>query len=77
MLYDIPLDAEDFDKALEQRKLIGERVDDSPEIKALLPQLEKAYELRLLAAAAGGAPRMTPEMEDMLWSATEKDIGKA
>ena len=44
MLYDTPVGAEDFDKALEQRKLIGERVDDSPQIKALLPQLEKAYE---------------------------------
>jgi hypothetical protein len=77
MLYDIPLDTEDFDRALRQRKLIGEKVDDSPEIKALLPQLEKAYELRLQTAEAEGAPRTTSEVEDMLWSATEKDIGKA
>ena len=77
MLYDIPVDTEDFDRALDQRKLIGEKVDDSPQIKALLPQLEKAYELRLQAAEAEGAPRTTSDMEDMLWSATEKDIGKA
>jgi len=77
MLYDIPIRAEDFDKALAQRKLIGERVDDSPQIKALLPQLEKAYELRLQTAEAEGTPRMTSEMEDMLWSVPEKDIGKA
>jgi hypothetical protein len=77
MLYDIPVGTEDFDKALAQRKLIGERVDDSPQIKALLPQLEKAYELRLQTAEAEGTPRMTSEMEDMLWSVTEKDIGKA
>ena len=54
MLYDIPVDTEDFDKALSERKLIGEKVDDSPEIKALLPQLEKAYELRLQAAETEG-----------------------
>ena len=77
MLYDIPVDTEDFDRALEQRKLIGEKVDDSPEIKALLPQLEKAYELRLQTAETEGTPRMTSDMEDMLWSVTEKDIGKA
>lgn len=77
MLYDIPVDTEDFDRALEQRKLIGEKVDDSPQIKALLPQLEKAYELRLQTAEAEGAPRTTSDMEDMLWSVTEKDIGKA
>jgi predicted ATP-grasp superfamily ATP-dependent carboligase len=77
MLYDIPVDTEDFDRALEQRKLIGEKVDDSPQIKALLPQLEKAYELRLQTAETEGTPRTTSEMEDMLWSATEKDIGKA
>ncbi|MGD0662834.1 MAG: PAC2 family protein [Syntrophorhabdales bacterium] len=77
MLYDIPVGTEDFDKALAQRKLIGERVDDSPQIKALLPQLEKAYELRLQTAEAEGTPRMTSEMEDMLWSVPEKDIGKA
>ena len=77
MLYDIPVDTEDFDRALEQRKLIGDKVDDSPVVKALLPQLEKAYELRLQTAEAEGTPRITSEMEDMLWSVTEKDIGKA
>jgi predicted ATP-grasp superfamily ATP-dependent carboligase len=77
MLYDIPVDTEDFDRALEQRKLIGDKVDDSPVVKALLPQLEKAYELRLQTAEAEGTPRMTSEMEDMLWSVPEKDIGKA
>jgi predicted ATP-grasp superfamily ATP-dependent carboligase len=77
MLYDIPLDTEDFDRALHQRKLIAEKIGDSPEIKALLPQLEKAHELRLQTAEAEGAPRTTSEVDDMLWSAAEKDIGKA
>ena len=77
MLYGIPVDTEDFDRALEQRKLIGEKVDGSPQIKALLPQLEKAYELRLQTAETEGTPRTTSGMEDMLWSATEKNIGKA
>jgi hypothetical protein len=52
-------------------------LDGSPQIKALLPQLEKAYELRLQTAETEGTSRMTSEMEDMLWSVPEKDIGKA
>jgi predicted ATP-grasp superfamily ATP-dependent carboligase len=77
MLYDIPLGTEDFEKAVEQRKLIGDKVDESPAVKALLPQLEKAYEVRIQTAETEGTPRMTSEMEDMLWSVREKDIGKA
>ena len=76
-LYDIPLDTEDFERALEQRKLIAEKVAASPEAKAVLPQLEKAYELRLQAAEREGIPRMTSEMEELFWKLTGKDVGKA
>lgn len=77
MLYDIPVDKDDFDKALEQRRLIGEQVDDSPAVKAILPQLENAYDLRINAAEAEGIPRMTSEMEEVFWKIIDKDIGKA
>jgi hypothetical protein len=74
-LYDIPLDKDDFEKAREQRRLIEEKVDDSAVVKGLLPQLEKAYDLRL-EAIQGSSPMM-PEMDDIFWTAVEKDIGKA
>ncbi len=77
MLYDIPVDKEDFERALEQRKLIGERVDETPAVKSLLPRLERAYDLRIQAVETEGAPRMTSEMEDIFWSMMGKDIGKA
>jgi len=77
VLYDIPVDREDFEKALEQRRLIGERVDDTPAVKALIPELEKAYDLRVKSAEAEGTPVMTSEMEEIFWGIAEKDIGKA
>lgn len=77
MLYGIPIDKEDFDKALEQRRLIDERVDDTPAIKALLPELEKAYDLRVQAVETEGTTLMTSEMEEIFWRMMGKDIGKA
>jgi predicted ATP-grasp superfamily ATP-dependent carboligase len=75
MLYDIPLDKDDFEKAAAQRRLIEEKVEDSAVVKGLLPQLERAYDLRI-EAIQGSSP-MTAEMEDIFWTALEKDIGKA
>jgi hypothetical protein len=77
MLYDIPIDKEDFERALEQRNLVSERVENSPEIKILLPQLESAYDKRIQAMEAGGIPHLTSEMEDIFWKIMGKDIGKA
>ena len=77
MLYDIPVDKDDFERALEQRRLIGERVDETPAVKSLLPQLERVYDLRIQAVETEGAPRMTSEMEDIFWKIMGKDIGKA
>lgn len=77
MLYDIPVDREDFDKALEQRRLIDQRVEDTSAIKMLLPELERAYDLRIEAAQTEGTAPMTSEMEDIFWSMLGKDIGKA
>ena len=77
MLYDVPIDKEDFEKAAEQRNLISERVENSPEVKILLPQLENAYDMRIRAMEAEGIPQLTSEMEDIFWKIMGKDIGKA
>lgn len=77
MLCDIPVDKDDFVKALGQRTLISERAEGSAEIKILLPQLENAYDMRIKARRPWDASPLTPEMEEILWKMMEKDIGKA
>jgi hypothetical protein len=77
MLYDIPIDKEDFERALEQRQLIGERMENSAELRMLLPQLENAYDMRIKAMETEGTQRLTSEMEDIFWKIMGKDIGKA
>lgn len=77
MLYDIPVGDEDFEKARQQRSLISERLKGSPELVALLPQLENAYDTRMKAALGEGAADLGPEMEDIFWKIMGKDIGKA
>jgi predicted ATP-grasp superfamily ATP-dependent carboligase len=74
-LYDIPLDKDDFEKVAEQRRLIEEKVDESAAVKGLLPLLETAYDQRI-EAVQGSSPVM-PELDDIFWTAAEKDIGKA
>lgn len=76
-LYNIPVDKDDFDKAVEQRNTINSRVENSPEVKVLLPNLESVYDLRLKAMKTEEGPRLSPEMEEMLWKTIGKDIGKA
>lgn len=76
-LYDIPIDKNDFDKALEQRNIINARVETSPEIKILLPQLERAYDMRIKAMESAQSTQLTPEMEEFFWKIMGKDIGKA
>jgi predicted ATP-grasp superfamily ATP-dependent carboligase len=77
MLYNIPVAKEDFERALEQRNSISERVEKSYEVKMLLPQLESMYDMRIKAMETEEAPQLTPEMEEMLWKIMGKDIGKA
>ncbi len=77
MLYDIPIDKEDFEKALEQRNLISQRVENSAEVRVLLPQLENIYDARIKAMEEQGARQLTSEMEDIFWKIMGKDIGKA
>jgi len=77
MLYDIPIDTKDFERALEQRNSINERVERSPEVKMILPQLENVYDMRIRTMKTGEGPQLTPEIEEMLWKTMGNDIGKA
>jgi len=77
LLYDIPVSREDFEKALEQRELVNKRIEGSPEIMTLLPQLEIAYDMRIEAMTTDESPRLTSEMEEMIWKIMGKDVGKA
>jgi hypothetical protein len=77
LLYNIPIDKKDFEKALEQRSLINQRVERTPELKNLLPQLETMYEVRIKSKEGQGMPRSSSEIEDILWKITGKDTGKA
>ena len=47
LLYHIPIGKRDFEMALEQRSLISQKVERTPELKNLLPQLETMYEIRI------------------------------
>ena len=77
LLYHIPLDKNDFKRALEQRHLISQKVERTPELKNLLPQLETAYDLRVRSAEGEGGAKLSSEIEEILWSITGKDSGKA
>jgi len=77
MLYDIPIDKEDLERAMEQYNSISERVEKSPEVKMILPQLENVYDMRIRAMKTDEGPHLSPEIEEMLWRTMGKDIGKA
>ena len=77
MLYNIPVAKEDFDKAVDQRDTINERLEISPEMKALLPQLENMYDARSRIEEKEGVVSLSPEMEELFWKMTGKDVGRA
>lgn len=78
-LYNIPIDTKDFEKALEQRTLVNQRVEATPELRALIPQLESMYEDRVKSMGGEESPKLTSEMEEILWKTMEDkgDVGKA
>jgi len=76
-LYRIPLDKNDFEKAGEQLKLISQKVEKTVELKELLPQLETLYEVRIKRKAGDKEPKLSPEMEGILWKIIGKDFGEA
>jgi len=77
LLYHIPMDQKDFEKALEQRSIISQKVEGSPELKNLLPQLETMYDLRIKSKEGEGMPKLSSEIEEILWRIIGKDSGKA
>jgi hypothetical protein len=77
LLYNIPIDKGDFERAIEQRNSINQKVERTPELKNLLPQLEALYEVRIKRKGGEGVPGQSAEIEEMLWKITGKDPGKA
>lgn len=76
-LYNIPIDKGEFDKALRQREVIGQKLKDSPEIIDILAQLEAAYDQRIRRMEEEGILQLGSDMEEIFWKSMEKDIGKA
>lgn len=77
LLYHIPMDKKDFEKAAQQRSLINQKVEKTPDLKRLLPQLETLYEVRIKRKEGERMPKLAPEVEEMLWRIMGKDLGKA
>ena len=77
LLYHIPIDKKDFERAAEQRNLINQRVERTPELRNILPQLETLYEIRIKGKEGERMPKLSPEIEEMLWKIMGKDFGKA
>ena len=77
LLYNIPMNKKDFERALEQRSLISQKVERTPELKNLLPQLEVMYEVRIKTKEGERAPKLSSEIEEILWKIMGKDLGKA
>ncbi len=77
LLYRIPVDKRDFERALEQRSVVSQRVEQSTELRTLLPQLETIYDLRIKSQEGEGMPKLSSEIEKIFWRITGKDSGKA
>ncbi len=77
LLYDIPIDKRDFEKAARQRSLINQKLETTPELKKILPHLEGIYATRIAKREGEGVPGLSSEMEEIFWETDEKDFGKA
>jgi hypothetical protein len=77
LLYHLPIDQKDFERAAEQRSLLNQRVERTPELKNLLPRLETLYEVRIKRKMGERMPKLSPEIEEILWKIMGKDFGKA
>jgi hypothetical protein len=77
LLYNIPIDKGDFERAIEQRSSINQKVERTPELKNLLPELEALYEVRIKRKGGEVVSGLSAEIEEMLWKITGKDPGKA
>jgi hypothetical protein len=77
LLYKIPINENDFERAREQRNLISQKVENIPELKRILPQLEAMYDARIKSEVEGEIAKMSPDIEEILWKIKDKDLGKA
>ena len=77
LLYNIPMNENDFERAREQRSLISQKVERTPELKHILPQLEAMYDVRIKSEGGEGIPRLSSDIEEILWKIKDKDLGKA
>jgi hypothetical protein len=77
LLYNLPIDQKDYERAFEQRNIISQKVERTPELKSLLPQLETMYEVRMKTEEGEGIPKLSSEIEEILWKVMGKDSGKA
>ena len=77
LLYNIPIDRKDVERASEQLHLINQKVERTPELKNLLPQLETLYEVRMKRKEGEKMPKLSPAVEEMLWKIIGKNIGEA
>ena len=77
LVYHIPIDKKDFERAAEQRTLINQRVERTSELRKILPQLETLYEIRIKGQEGERMPKLSPGIEEMLWKIMGKDFGKA
>jgi len=77
LLYNIPIDKRDYAKATEQRGIMNQKVEKIPELKKILLQLETLYEVRIKREEGEKRPKLSPEIEEILWKIMGKDFGKA
>jgi hypothetical protein len=77
LLYNIPIAKKDLKKATEQWNIINLKVERTPELKHILPQLEAMYEVRIKSGEGAKRPKLSLEVEEILWKITGKDFGKA
>ncbi len=76
-LYNIPIDKEEFDRALRQRQVITERLKDSAEVTSIMSELEENYDMRVRSMERQGIYQLGSDMEDMFWKSLGGNIGKA
>ena len=77
LLYNIPMDKKDLEKAAEQRGIINRKVGKTPKLKHILPELEALYEIRIKREEGNKRPQLSPGREEILWKIMGKDYAKA
>ncbi len=65
-LYDVPRDESYIKKAEQQRRQITTAVDEDPQLKGIVAQLESYYETRTKKWKENEMPQLSPEVEKFL-----------